>query len=65
MFEYKIAPLTTSLFGGSLDPKKLESALNEHSSDNWEFIKSIQETKKVLFLFKREAHFLVLKRAKQ
>lgn len=64
MYEYQVKPLNTSLFGGSLDPKKLENALNEEAGSEWEFVRSIHETKKVLGVFKREAHFLVYKRKK-
>ncbi|MDP0490109.1 MAG: DUF4177 domain-containing protein [Verrucomicrobiota bacterium JB023] len=60
--QYKVFPLATGLFSGTLNPVKLEEALNSHARDGWSFVKSIHETKKVLGIFSREAHFLIFRR---
>ena len=64
MIEYKVKPLKTSLFTGTLDATKLEKELNRTSTEGWEFVRSIHESKKTFLFFKREAHFLVYKRVK-
>lgn len=55
--EYRVVPMSTSFFSGSLDPKKLEGTLNEYAKQGWKFERSIHETKGTLI--KREAHFLI------
>ena len=60
--QYLVYPLTTGIFSGTLDHRKLQDALNKHAASGWEFDKSIQETKKVLGIFSREAHFLIFRR---
>lgn len=60
--EYKVVPLKTGFFTGRLSAQKLERALNLHSGDGWRFAKSIHESNRWLFLFSREAHFLVFER---
>ena len=62
MKQYMIKPITTGLFSGSLSEKKLEDFLNQHGAKGWKFVRSIHETKKVLFLFAREAHFVIFER---
>ena len=59
---YKVSPLTTGFFSGTLDPRKLETFLNQHAAEGWKFVRSIHEQKKVLFFFKREAHFVVFEK---
>ena len=59
---YTVYPLSTGFFSGTLNPKKLEEALNLHAQQGWIFEKSIHETKKILGIFSREAHFLIFRR---
>jgi hypothetical protein len=47
------------LFSDSLSETKLQDFLNQHGAKGWKFIKSIHETKKVLGIFSREAHFVI------
>jgi hypothetical protein len=60
--EYLVEPVTTGFFSGTLDPKKLQTALNQKGMHGWKFVKSIHETKKILGLFSREAHFVIYER---
>ncbi len=60
--EYLVEPVTTGIFSGTLDPRKLQSTLNQHGSQGWKFVKSIHETKKILGIFSREAHFMIYER---
>jgi|688.fasta_scaffold177770_2 hypothetical protein len=60
--EYIVEPLTTGFFSGALDPKKLQNALNQKGMQGWKFVKSIHETKKILGIFSREAHFVIYER---
>lgn len=59
MKRYKVVPLTTGCITGNLDPEKLERAINNFAEKGWEFERSIHETKRILGIFKREAHFLI------
>ena len=61
--EYRVVPLDTGFFLGTLDPKKLQNQLNSHGSQGWRFARSIHETRRALGIFRREAHFLVFERA--
>lgn len=54
--------VSTGFFSGRLSASKLERALNLHASGGWRFSKSIHESKRWLFFFSREAHFLVFER---
>lgn len=60
--QYVVHTHTTSLFSGTLSPKKLQEVLNAYGADGWRFVKSIHETKRVFFFFGRESHFLVFER---
>jgi hypothetical protein len=62
MKQYIIKPVTTGFFSGSLSETKLQDFLNQHGAKGWKFIKSIHETKKVLGIFSREAHFVIFER---
>ena len=62
MTTYKVHTLTTRAFSGTLDPKKLEAALNTHALEGWKFTRSIHETKRVWLIFSREVHFLVFEK---
>ena len=59
--QYIVYPLTTGFFSGTLNPKKLQEALNQHSQQGWIFDKSIHETTKIFGIFSREAHFLIFR----
>lgn len=63
MKEYLIKPVTTGFFSGSLSEIKMQDFLNKHGASGWKFVKSIHETKRVLGLFKREAHFVIFERS--
>jgi len=62
MREYLIKPVTTGFFSGTLSEKKLQDFLNQHGANGWKFVKSIHETKKILGIFSREAHFVIFER---
>ena len=60
--QYIVIPMLTGCLSGALDHKKLNATLNEWASKGWNFKYSIHETKKVLFFFQREAHFLIFEK---
>lgn len=60
--EYLVEPLSTGLFSGSLDPRKLQNFLNKYGKQGWRFVRSIHETYTVFIFFKREAHFVIFER---
>jgi hypothetical protein len=60
--EYRVELLHTGVFSGTLDPKRLQAALNRPGAEGWRFVRSIHETRRVFFLFQREAHFLVFEK---
>ena len=62
MKQYIVRPVTTGFFSGALNELKLEAFLNEHAAQGWKFVKSIHETKKILGIFSREAHFVIFER---
>lgn len=62
MKQYLVEPVTTGFFSGALDPRKLQNGLNTRASEGWRLVRSIHETKKVFFIFSREAHFLIYER---
>lgn len=59
---YKVVVLTTGCFSGTLDPNRLQKALNDGAKGGWKFSKSIHEQKRILLLFSREAYFLIFER---
>ena len=63
--EYSVIPLQTSLIGGALDPNQLQAQLNGAGRGGWKFVRTIHESKRVLGIFKREAHFLVFERERE
>lgn len=62
MKQYIVRPVTTGFFSGALNELKLEAFLNGHAAQGWKFVKSIHETKKILGIFSREAHFVIFER---
>lgn len=62
MKQYIVRPVTTGFFSGTLNELKLEAFLNEHAAQGWKFVKSIHETKSILGIFAREAHFVIFER---
>ena len=62
MKQYLVKAVTTGFFSGSLSERKLQDFLNQHTAQGWKFVKSIHETKKVLGIFKREAHFVIFEK---
>jgi len=62
MKKYKVVTFTTGCMSGTLNPEKLQDVMNSEGAQGWRFIASIAEEKRVLILFKREAHFLIFER---
>jgi hypothetical protein len=62
MKEYCVETYTTSFFSGTLKPDVLQARMNIKAAEGWKFVRSIQEHKRVLLLFSREAHFLIFER---
>lgn len=60
--KYKVVPLDTGVFTGALDAEKLSAELNKWANKGWRLKRTIHEERKVLGIFKRESHFLVLER---
>ena len=60
--QYIVYTFKTGCFSGTLDPKKLQTVLNQHSQQGWRFVRSIHETQKVFGIFQREAHFLIFEK---
>lgn len=63
--KYKVVPLDTGIFSGALDPEALSSELNKWAKKGWRLNRTIHEERKVLGMFKRESHFLVLERKRK
>lgn len=63
MPRYIVVPFKTSFFSGTLNPRKLEDTLNEYALKDWEFVRSIHETQRMMFFFRREAHFMIFKKS--
>jgi len=59
MRKYEVVTQDTSLFSGNLSTKKLKDQLNTAAEKGWIFDKVISDTRRSLFLFKRETKFLV------
>lgn len=59
---YLVETLDTGMFSGALSARKLEEHLNRKGREGWKLVRTIHETRKVLGLFSREAHFLVFER---
>lgn len=59
---YKVHSLDTKFFSGTLNPKKLESILNNYQSEGWEFLRSISQKRRKMFIFKKESHFLIFRK---
>jgi len=62
MKEYLVEPVTTGFFSGSLSERKLQDFLNSKARHGWRFVRSVHESKKVMGIFSREAHFVVFER---
>ena len=62
MKQYVVVPFLTGCMSGNLDPDKLASTLNQHGQQSWRLVRTIHETKRVLGIFAREAHFLIFER---
>jgi len=62
MKQYLVKAVTTGFFTGNLSESKLQNFLNQHGAMGWKFVKSIHETRKVLGIFSREAHFVIFER---
>jgi hypothetical protein len=62
MKEYLVEPVTTGFFSGSLSQRKLQDFLNSKARHGWRFVRSVHESKKVMGIFTREAHFVVFER---
>ena len=59
---YHVVLVFTGLFSGTLNPSKLQDTLNTQARAGWRFARSIQETRRILLFFRREAHFLIFER---
>ncbi len=62
MKSYTIHSFHTGFLGGSLNPKKLQSILNNHAKKGWRLARTIKESKRILLIFHRETHFLIFER---
>ena len=62
VLRYEIDLVSTGFFSGNLNPVKLTEALNRRGSQGWRFARSIHETRRMLLIFRREAHFLIFER---
>lgn len=62
MKEYLVVPFHTGFFSGTFNPAKFQELLNAHGRMGWKFDRSIHERRRILFLFSREAHFVVFSR---
>jgi hypothetical protein len=59
---YDVDLVTTGFFSGTLNPRKLVETLNKRAGQGWQLTRTIHETKRVFFIFKREAHFMIFER---
>jgi hypothetical protein len=62
MKQYLVESVTTGFFSGTLNPQKLQNALNQRGAQGWRLVRTIRETKKILGMFSREAHFVIYER---
>jgi hypothetical protein len=62
MKQYLVESVTTGFFSGTLNPQKLQNALNQRGAHGWRLVRTIHETKKILVFFRREAHFVIYER---
>jgi hypothetical protein len=59
---YKVELCDTGFLSGTLSADKLETQINRRAAEGWRFVRSIQERRRVLGLFSREAHFLIFEK---
>lgn len=59
---YHVDNVTTGFFSGTLNAKKLNTALNNRSAEGWRLARTIHERKRVLLFFSRVSHFLIFER---
>ena len=62
---YRVETFVTGCFSGTLNPKKLEDVINKKFSQGWGLSHTIKEEKRVFFIFKREALFLIFKKIEE
>ena len=62
MKQYVVVPYLTGCISGTISESKLQDMLNAHANQGWKLARTIHETRKVLLVFQREAHFLIFER---
>lgn len=61
--QYEVEVIKERFWSGTLDHKRLSGILNDRASNGWDYRHSITANRRVLLLFKRDAHFLIFAKA--
>ena len=60
---YEVETFKERLFSSTLNPQKLAEILNSRAAQGWKLSRHITSRSRVLLIFKREVHFLILEQA--
>lgn len=63
MTRYEVEVISTGMFTGTLDPRKLQEILNRRADQGWTLARTIKEERRRFLMGQREAHFLIFERA--
>lgn len=56
---YEVEVIKERFWSGTLDHKRLAEILNDRAGNGWQYQHAITASRRVLLLFKRDAHFLI------
>lgn len=62
MKQYLAVEFTTGFFTGNISAARLQKILNKYSIDGWTLRTTIQETRRMLLIFRREVHVLIFEK---
>lgn len=62
MKRYQVTTFTTGCLSGTLNPLRLQAALDAEAAQGWRFVNTIKEQKRIFIFWHREAHFLIFER---